>query len=165
MKKILFALGLGGVVYGAYKYYMVQSDILYYSKISLANIQVLEKKADLFKLKITLNITNNSEYDFTLKQYDLVIFMNEKKITAIKNSNLNEKLAGDGQTSSISFNVSFNPAQFGLWDILGQLLKTLGKTLVSVKGDIKIQKGILAIDVPLDLTYKLNDFTNKQKKS
>lgn len=162
MRKILFLLGVGGVVYGAYRYYMVQSDILSQSKIKLVNIEILSKKADNFTLRITISITNNSEYAFTIKKYDLVIFMNEQKVTTIKNSNLDEKLAGNGATSFISFNVAFNPSQFGLWDILGQLLQTFGKTLVSVKGDVQIKKGILTIDMPMDATYSLNEFTKKK---
>jgi len=161
MRKILFALGVGGVVFGAYRYYMVQSDILYHSKIKLANIEILSKKADNFTLRITINITNNSEYAFTIKKYDLVIFMNENKVTTIGNSNLNTRLAGNGGVSEISFKVSFNPAQFGLWDVLGQLLKTFSNTLVSVKGDVQIQKGILTIDMPMDATYKLKEMRKK----
>ena len=158
MKKLLLFLGVGSVVYGAWRYYALQGEILAKSKIKLANIEIIEKKRDNITLKISLNIINNSEYDFTLKKYDLAVFLNNKKVSSVQNSNVNEKLAGNGAISTISFMASFNPIQFDLLDMLAQLLTTLGKTLVSVKGEIQIQKGILNINLPTDLSYKLEDF-------
>ena len=109
-------------------------------------------------LNITINVTNDSEFDFVLKKYDLVIAVNNNKVSKIKNSNVNEKLKGNGSTSQLNFDVSFNPREFGLADILSQVITTLGKTMLSVTGSLVVQKGVLTIELPLELTYKIEDF-------
>ena len=158
MRKILFALGIGGLVYGTYRYYMLQSDILYYSKVKLADVKILKADHDNVLLNISLDVTNNSEFEFIIKKYDLAIFINNKKISNIQNSNLDERLKGDGATSRINFDVRFNPLQFGILDVFSQILKTLGQTIVSITGSLVVQKGVLTIDIPMDLTYKLKEF-------
>jgi LEA14-like dessication related protein len=158
MKKLLYAIGLGGIIYGAYRYYQIQSDILYYSKIKMSGLKIKQATAELIIFEVKLKVTNNSEFAFTLMKYNLGIYINNNKVSDVKNSNVNEVLEGNGSTSEISFDVKFNPKQFGLLDLFRQVLSSLKKTVVGVRGDMKIKKGILNIDIPLDLTYKVDDF-------
>jgi len=158
MKKLLLALGFGGLIYGAYKYYLLQSDILYYSTYKIANLRGLEKSMNNVKIEGTISVENKSSLDFILKSYDLAIFLNNKnRIGQIRNSNV-DTLIKANETSYVTFNFDFNPSEFNLIDNLLEVLDTWKSSLITFKGDATIKKGIVNVAIPLNLTYRISDF-------
>ena len=112
MRKALIFLGVGGLAFGIYKFYMAQIEIMKKLSIKIADVKVLGGGYDEVELLIQSVITNNSEINFTLTGYDLDLYVNSKKVSKITNSNLQEKLEGFGNESQIDFNATFSPQQF-----------------------------------------------------
>ena len=159
MRKILFFTGLGALGLGAYLFYKRQLDILYDFKYSINDIKILERTADKITLQITISVRNESELDFYIKGYDLNVLINNEVVSNVKNSNMNLFLKGMGQSTTITFNADFSPKNYGLLDIVSELITTLGDTLITIRGTAKISKGIFQNwKQPIDETWKLNEF-------
>ncbi len=158
MRNALIFLGVSGLAYGIYKFYMAQVEILKKLSIKIADVQVLGGGYSEVNLLIKTIITNNSEINFTLTGYDLDLYVNGKKVSKITNSGLNEKLEGFGNESQIDFNATFSPQQFFETDLLGSVINLFDKTDIRIVGKANVKKGILGFtNYPIDVEFQLAD--------
>ena len=158
MRKALIFIGVGGLAFGIYKFYMAQLEILKQLSIKIGDVQVLGGGYSEVNLLIKTIITNNSEINFTLTGYDLDLYVNGKKVSKITNSGLNEKLEGFGSESAINFNATFSPQQFFETDILGSVINLFDKTDIKIVGKASVKKGVLGFaNYPIDVEFQLAD--------
>ena len=162
MRKALFYFGLGSLVVGSYFYYRRQLEMLENISYRVVGIKVVEVQP--LKLLINTEVTNNSEIAFTIKGYDIKVFINGKEVGKVFNDKLDQKLNGFGGKSNISFYTSFNPdvvgiGEGGLGSLLSGVLNTLGDTKISFKGKVSVKRGFFEFaNYPVDFTYNLTDF-------
>jgi|DEB0MinimDraft_10_1074344.scaffolds.fasta_scaffold43963_3 hypothetical protein len=157
MRSLLLLGGLGLVGYGAYTYYKTEVAILEESDISLSGIKVIDKSPSNVTLRISVNITNNSEIDFTIRKYDLAFIINNSFIGKIINSNVDTLVKGFGGTSQITFDFSFNPKEVGIANVIYSLLTRRGTSKFTTRGFVSVKKGLISVDAPIDVTYSLRE--------
>lgn len=161
MRSLLFMLGVGGVGYGVVKYFMTQYEILHNSELKISGLRIKEKTKERVTLGVKLQIKNNSETSFTVKRYDIDIFVNNVLVGNVYDTGVDTSINGHGETSTIAFDFSFSPKQFGLVDFIHQWLKTKSQTTVTYRGKVGVQKGYFTVGVPLDITYTLKELIGK----
>jgi hypothetical protein len=157
MRKVLLYGGLALAGYGAYEYYRTQVALLQNSEYSLAGVSIKEKSPNKVTLGLKLRVVNNSEQEFVIKKYDLMLFLNNRMIGNIRNSALDVKLQGFGNETIIPFDFSFNPKEVGIVDVLFQLLTAKLSNTITVRGDISVKRNWLTLKVPVDFTYSLRE--------
>jgi hypothetical protein len=157
MRSLLLLGGLGLVGYGAYIYYKTEVAILEESEISLSGIKVIDKSPSNVTLRISVDVKNNSEIDFTIRKYDLAFIINNSYIGKIINSNVDTLVKGLGGTSTITFDFSFNPKQVGIANVIYSLLTRRGTSQFTTRGIVSVRKGLISVDAPIDVTYSLRE--------
>ena len=158
MRNALIFLGVGGLAFGIYKFYMAQIEIMKQLSIKIKDVKIIEGNYQNVKLLIKTIITNNSEINFTLTGYDLDLYVNGKKVSKITNSNLEEKLEGFGNESAIDFYATFSPQQFFETDLLGGILNLFDRTDIQIVGTASVKKGLFKWNkYPVDISFQLSD--------
>jgi|SaaInlV_125m_DNA_1040241.scaffolds.fasta_scaffold00493_8 hypothetical protein len=157
IKGLLFIGGLGVASYGAYRYYNSQISILSDSKVVLDSVNLVSQTKKNLTLRFNLKVTNNSEQEFTLKEYDFEILFNNQLIAEVKNSNLNTIINSNGGKTIVSFDLNIKPNQIGLSDILSGLISNRLKSVLSLRGRVVAKKGFITLNTPLNLEHPLNE--------
>ena len=163
VRSILSAVGVVALGYGAYRYYSLQTDILKDADISVVGVNIKDHSLKNVTIGVKAKIVNNSEYSFILRNYDISIFMDNVYAGNIKNSNIDQKINGKGESSIIEFDFSFDPSQLkiNVLSAIQNLLSKKGNTLISFNGSVGIRKGVIFLDIPFDVTYKLKELVQK----
>lgn len=158
MRKV-FYIGLALTSVGAFLYYKRQVNLLKKVSFGLGKVKILEKSPESWKSEITLLVKNNSEIDFTLRGWNFDILMNNMQVSKITDTNQKISVKANGGITPISFIVEFSPKQFGLLDIVSQLLETRKDTGITIEGNLSISSGfIIANKMPINYSFKLKDF-------
>jgi hypothetical protein len=154
---------VGSLGIGAYVYYRRQLKMLSEISYKVTGVSILEYAP--LKLQINTTLTNESEFSFTIRGYDMDIFVNGKKVADVKNKSLDQKIKGFGGTSNISFVTSFNASELGfgkgggLSTLLSGVLDNIANTDLRLKGEISVKRGLFEFsNYPVDFTYKMEDF-------
>jgi len=74
MRKFLLFGGIGLAGFGLYRYFKYQIDLALNYDYKIKNFVVLGYDNDKIKTSIEIEITNNSNFDILIKEYDLKIF-------------------------------------------------------------------------------------------
>lgn len=157
IKRLLFVGGLGAIGFGIYKYYRTQADILADSDVKLDRVELVKQTRTNVTLRFHVKVINNSEQKFTVKSFDFGLFVNDKFIGIVKNSNLNNVILPNGGSTKISFDFILNPSQINFGELLGGVLFSGAKTKLMIKGNVAVQKGIITVKAPLDINYSLKE--------
>jgi len=158
MKKLLILVGVGSVLWGAYNYYRIQTNILTQTTYKLSKVTLKDRKSDKVTFACIIDVQNNSDYNFELKDYNINIFLNNVRLGSIINPSLNQEFRGGGIISQIAFDFTFNPKEIGIWGTIYQLIQKGTASDVMFIGNISIQKGLLTVPVPINFNYKLKEF-------
>ncbi len=157
-RKSFFLLGLGTLIAGAYLYYRRQLEVLENFTYRVVGIKI--NSVAPLSLDISTEIVNNSEIEFTIKGYDIDVFVNNKKVAKVVNKNLDEKLSGYGSKSIINFTATLGTDDGGrVGNILSGALEVLADINIDFKGKVSVKRGIFEYsNYPVDINYKLQDF-------
>lgn len=159
MRRVFLGIGLVGLGYGVYKYYMTQALILEKFTYKVLGIKILKSTLSRVELQINLEVTNNSSISLTLSNYNFDIILNGVKVAEIQNASVNQLLNKDGGKSFFPLNVVVNTTQFIKKDLLLGLLESVRESDLRLRGNFGIKKGIIRFkSVPFDETFKLKDF-------
>jgi LEA14-like dessication related protein len=161
MRKTLFLFGLGSLAFGLWRYYKRQLELI--SKISYKVVGVNLISVAPLTLDITTELTNNSEVAFTIRGYDIDVYVNGERVAKVNESGLDQKLKGFGDKSRISFTTTFaglkSYGDGGIKGLLSGVLDNLGDTTISFKGKVSVKRGLFEFsDYPVDLEWKLAEF-------
>jgi len=155
----LFLLGgLGALGYGVYRYYNSQVAILEDSDIDLVNVKLINQTKTNITLRFNFTVTNNSEQTFTIKEYKIGVYFNQKFIGDIQNSELDKQIKSGGGKTNISFDFSFNPQSIGLADVLSGIIIRRLQSVITLRGRFVVKKGFFSVNSPLDINYTLKEF-------
>ena len=161
MRKTLFLFGLGSLAFGIWAFYKRQLELL--EKISYKVVGVNLLSVAPLTLDITTELTNNSEIAFTIRGYDIDVYVNGERVAKVNQSGLDQKLKGFGDKSRISFTTTFTGLKKlgdgGLGGLLSGVLNNIADTSIDFKGKVSVKRGLFEFsDYPVDLAWKLDDF-------
>lgn len=159
MRKIFILVGLGGLAYGLYNYYIKQLEVLnnYQFKVVGGNIV----KASLTKIDIQLNVEviNNSSISIVLSDYFFYVFLNGVKVAVVKNASVNQTLEKNGGKSYFPMQISIATTQLLQGDSLLGLIESVKNSTYRLQGHVGVKMGILKIpNIPIDYSGKLKEY-------
>ena len=157
IRGLLFLGGLGVAGYGIYRYYTKQISFLEDSDISLLNVNVVNQTKTNVTLRFNLQVVNKSEQEFTVKEFKSRLLFNGKFIGDVEAPNVNKVIRPNGGKTLVSFDFSINSKQIGITDILTGLITNRLKSNLSLLGRMKISKGFVTLDAPVDINYTLKE--------
>jgi LEA14-like dessication related protein len=159
MKKILVILGLSGIAFGLYTFYLKQLEILTYLKYRLVGIKILETTLSNVKVQLNVEIINDSDIDITITDYTLDCYVNDLFVGTIKNQTTNQNLKGLGGVSNFPMSLNIGTNVFLGKGLISGLVENFKNSTIRISGTWGIKKGIITIDdLPMDETYKIREF-------
>lgn len=159
MKKVFILLGLGGLAYGVYTYYIQQYEILENWDYRIVGGRIVKLNPLNVEIQVDVEVTNDSSISISVTDYYFDIFLNGVKVGVIKNASLNQRLEPNGGKSFFPMNVQIQTAQFLKGDVLLGLLDSVKNSTLTQKGYFGLKKGFVKFrNIPFEYTYKLKDF-------
>lgn len=158
MRKVFF-LGLALTGFGAYLYYKRQVNLLKNMSFSIQDVKILEKSPEKWKAQITLLVRNDSDIPFTLTGWNFDLLINNEQVSKITDNKKDISVGANGGVTPLTFVADFSPKQFGLLDIVAQLIDTGKNTNITLDGNVSVYSGLLMSNKsPVNITWKLQDF-------
>ena len=159
MRKIFLLLGVGGVAYGLYSFYLKQLEILENLNYSLKKIRLGNISLDSTEINLTLEVVNNSDISITITKYYFDVFVNNIFVGVVKSGNINQQLKGLGGISTFNVTVKIkNSALIGT-NLISGLRENLKNSTIRLKGVYGLKKGFIRFkDLQVDETLKVKDF-------
>ena len=159
MRKIFLLLGVGGVAYGLYSFYIKQLEILENLNYSLKKIRLGNISLDSTEINLTLEVVNNSDISITITKYYFDVFVNNIFVGVVKSGNINQQLKGLGGISTFNVTVKIkNSALIGT-NLISGLRENLKNSTIRLKGVYGLKKGFIRFkDLQVDETLKVKDF-------
>jgi LEA14-like dessication related protein len=159
MRKVFVLVGLGGLAFGIYKYYLTQLQILELWDYRLLGGRV--KKASFSELIIQLDveITNDADITLTITDYYFDIYLNNVLVANVRNASVNQILNKNGGKSLFQIDVKIDPRKVFNLDLLSSLTTSIKESDLRMVGYFGIKKGLIKFkNIPYDDTYKLKEF-------
>ena len=159
MRKIFLLLGVGGVAYGLYTFYLKQLEILENLTYRLKGISLGSISLDSTEVNLKLEVVNNSDISITITNYYFDIFVNNIFVGVVKSSNLNQQLKGLGGISTFDVTIKVkNSALIGT-NLISGLRENFQNATIRMKGIYGLKKGIIKFkDLQVNETFKVKDF-------
>lgn len=163
MKKVFITtsilLGLGGLAYGVYNYYIKQYEILENWDYRIVGVRLVSAGVSKVVLELQIEVVNDSSISIVVTDYYFDIFLNGVKVGVIKNASLNQRLEKNGGKSYFPMLVEINTFEFLKGDVLLGLIDSVKNSTITQKGYFGLKKGIIKFrNIPFEYTYKLKDF-------
>ena len=159
MRRLFLLLGVGGVAYGLYAFYLKQLEILENLTYKLKGIKFSGISLSSTDVILTLEVVNNSDISITISKYYLDVYVNNIFIGVIQNANVNQDLKGLGGISTFNVKVRVkNSALIGS-NLISGLRENFKNATIRLKGVYGLKKGFIKIkDLEVNETFKVKDF-------
>ena len=159
MRRLFILLGVGGVAFGLYSFYLKQLEILEKLTYRLKGISLKDYSLDSVSIELSIEVINNSDISIKVTNYYFDVFINGIFVGVIENASVNQELKGLGGVSTFSPLLRVkNSAIFGKGLISG-LTDNFKNSTLTLKGVYGIKKGLIKLkDLPIDETYKMKEF-------
>tara|TARA_R110000824_G_scaffold32247_13_gene104300 strand:- start:1729 stop:2211 length:483 start_codon:yes stop_codon:yes gene_type:complete len=159
MKRLFILLGIGGIAFGLYSFYIKQLEILGLLTYKLKKVSLENANIDSVSLNLELEVQNNSDISIEVSNYYFDVFVNDIFVGVIENAKVNQTLKGLGGVSVFNPTLRIkNAALFGKGLISG-LTSNFKNSTLTLKGIYGLKKGLIKIkDLPIDETFKFKDF-------
>ena len=137
---------------------------LFPKKPTLLNVKLLNTPdlvQEEIKLKADLIFVNPNYYGLTLKNHDIDVFVNEKKVSNLSQSDARRIPAK--QNFEIPVNINFyKETVFGSSGFLSGILKSIvmQELIVTYKGTVEVE--VLGFGIPIEIDYTENLFETKE---
>jgi LEA14-like dessication related protein len=159
MRKVFILVGLGGLAYGVYNYYMQQLEILNNWDYRILGGKIVNINPLKVTLQIDVEVTNDSNISVTITDYYFDIFLNGVKVGVVKNASLNQRLEANGGKSFLPMLIEIETTQFLKGNVVLGLIESVKNSTLTQKGYFGLKKGLLKYrNIPFEYTYKLKDF-------
>lgn len=159
MRKIFVAVGLLGIGYGVYQYFITQAKILEKWQYRILGGRLISASPTRIEIQVDLEVTNDSSIGLTITDYFFDVFLNGEKVGEVRNASVNQILNANGGKSFFPLNIVINTAQFIRGDVLLGLIDSIKESKLNLKGHFGIKKGLLKFrNIPIDETFKLKEF-------
>lgn len=159
MRKIFLLLGVGGVAYGLYTFYLKQLEILENLTYRLKGISLGSISLDSTEVNLKLEVVNNSDISITITNYYFDIFVNNIFVGVVKSSNLNQQLKGLGGVSTFDITIKVKNSSLIGTNLISGLRENFKNATIRMKGIYGLKKGIIKFkDLQVNETFKVKDF-------
>ena len=159
MRKLFILLGLGGVAYGFYTFYLKQLEILALFKYKLKGVKILNINLRNVELELLVEIINDSDISIDVSGYDLKVSLNDIFVGTIKNATKNQSLKGLGGISNFPLKLNISTKAFIGTGLINGLQENFKNSTLKIKGTFGLKKGFIKLkDLPIDESYKMKDF-------
>lgn len=159
MRKVFILVGLGGLAYGVYNYYMQQLEILENWDYRILGGRIVRLNPLKVEFQVDVEVTNDSSISVTITDYYFDIFLNGVKVGVVKNASLNQRLEANGGKSFLPMLIEVQTAQFLKGDVVLGLIESVKNSTLTQKGYFGLKKGFIKYrNIPFEYTYKLKDF-------
>ncbi len=160
MKRLFALLGIGGLAYGIYNFYLRQLELLAYLSYRVVGVKILKSSLEFTNIMVNLEVTNNSEINVTITNYYFEVFVNNIRIATLQNSTLNQKLNGFGNSSVFPIILQITNSQFlSKTNLLSGIVETLGNTKFDIIGYYGVKKGLINISkLDVNESFILKEF-------
>ena len=159
MRRLFLLLGVGGVAYGLYAFYLKQLEILENLTYKLKGIKFSGISLSSTDVILTLEVVNNSDISITISKYYFDVYVNNIFVGVIQNANVNQDLKGLGGISTFNVKVRVkNSALIGS-NLISGLRENFKNATIRLKGVYGLKKGFIKIkDLEVNETFKVKDF-------
>ena len=159
MRKIFLLLGVGGVAYGLYSFYLKQIEILQNLSYSLKGIKLSDFSLSSTDVVLTLEVVNNSDISITISKYYFDVYVNNIFVGVIQSKNVNEQLKGLGGISTFNVKVRVKNSALIGGNLISGIRQNFKNATIRLKGVYGLKKGIINFkDLQVDETFKVKDF-------
>jgi LEA14-like dessication related protein len=159
MRKVFILVGLGGLAYGVYNYYMQQLEILNNWDYRILGGRIVRLNPLKVEFQVDVEVTNDSNISVTITDYYFDIFLNGVKVGVVKNASINQRLEKNGGKSFLPMLIEVQTAQFLKGNVVLGLIESVKNSTLTQKGYFGLKKGLLKYrNIPFEYTYKLKDF-------
>ena len=159
MRKLFILLGLGGVAYGFYTFYLKQLEILALFKYKLKGVKILNITLRNVELELLVEIINDSDISIDVSGYDLKVYLNDIFVGTIKNATTNQTLKGLGGVSEFPLKLNISTKAFIGQGLISGLQENFKNSKLRIEGTFGLKKSFIKLkDLPIDETYKMKDF-------
>jgi len=168
MKRTLIALslftGLSAIGYGVYKVFIEQGKLLQSYCWKIKDVIINRFRLDEVYLTFVLLLKNQSDIDVTITDFDLDVFLNNKKVAKVINTEMDSKWKAKS-VSTIKFDVKFNPKEiFSDFNTVSRLvidaLSNKENILISIRGTVTAKHKFIKVSaLPIDYSMSLASIT------
>ena len=159
MRKVFSLVGLGGLAYGIYNYYMKQLEILQNWDYRVIGGRIININLLKVTIQVDVEVTNDSAITITITDYYFDIFLNGVKVGVVKNASLNQRLEANGGKSFLPMIIELQTAEFLKSNVLLGLLESVKESTLTQKGYFGLKKGFVKYrNIPMEVSYKLKEF-------
>lgn len=159
MKKVFILVGLGGIAYGVYSYYMQQLEILQNWDYRILGGKIKNINPLKVEFQVDIEVTNDSSISVILTDYYFDIFLNGVKVGVVKNASLNQRIEANGGKSFLPMLIEVQTTQFLKGNVVLGLIESVKNSTLTQKGYFGIKKGLIKYrNIPFEYTYRLKDF-------
>ena len=159
MRKVFILVGLGGLAYGIYNYYMKQLEILQNFDYRILGGRIININPLKVTIQVDVEVTNDSAITITITDYYFDIFLNGVKVGVVKNASLNQRLEANGGKSFLPMIIELQTAEFLKSNVLLGLLESVKESTLTQKGYFGLKKGFVKYrNIPMEVSYKLKEF-------
>ena len=159
MRKLFILLGLGGVAYGVYTFYLKQLEILALFSYKLTDIKILNINLTNIELELLIEVINDSDISIDVSGYDLKAYLNGVFVGTIKNATTNQTLKGLGGVSNFPLKLNISTKAFIGKGLIDSLQENFKNSTLTIKGTFGLKKGFVKLrDLELNESYKMRDF-------
>lgn len=159
MRKVFILVGLGGLAYGIYNYYMKQLEILQNWDYRVIGGRIININLLKVTIQVDVEVTNDSAITITITDYYFDVFLNGVKVGVVKNASLNQRLEANGGKSFLPMIIELQTAEFLKGNVLLGLLESVKESTLTQKGYFGLKKGFVKYrNIPMEVSYKLKEF-------
>lgn len=159
MRKVFIGVGLLGLGFGVYQYYMTQALILEKWDYRVLGIKIISANLSRVEIQVDLEVTNDANISVTITDYYFDVLINGTKVGEVRNASVNQILNKNGGKSFFPLNIVVNTTSFISGSVLYGLMESIKDSKMTFKGYFGIKKGIIKFrNIPFDETYKLREF-------
>lgn len=159
MRKLFILLGLGGVAFGLYTFYIKQLEILSLFSYRLKGVKILNLRLTNIELELLIEVINNADISIDVTSYDLKVYLNNVFVGTIKNATANQELKGLGGVSNFPLKINISNSAFIGQGLINSLQDNLENSDLRIEGTFGLKKAFIKLkDLEIDETYKLREF-------
>jgi LEA14-like dessication related protein len=159
LNKAFVLVGIGGLAYGIYHYYMMQYKILENWGYRVIGGKLINADLQNIEIQVDVEVTNDSSVTLTITDYYFNIYLEGVRVGYVSNASVNQILNKDGGKSYFPVMIKLDTKQFLRGEIITGLAESVKNAKLRMVGYFGVKKGILKFkNIPFDYTYKLKEF-------
>ena len=159
MRRLFLLLGVGGVAYGLYSFYLKQLEILENLTYKLKGIKLSGISLSSTDVELALEVINNSDISITISKYYFDVYVNNIFVGVVQSANVNENLKGLGGISNFNVKVRIKNSALLGGNLISGLRENFKNSTIRLKGLYGLKKGFIKIkDLQVNETFKVKEF-------